>query len=198
MSSRRSTKFTGIVANFDDMKDPFLVGEKVYLRPINERDLNATYREWFNDEEICRYNSHHRFPNYDENMHDYYERVIKLRENLVLAICDKKTDAHIGNIALENIDTLNQNAEFAILIGDKTHWGKGVGTAAAQLILKHGFGELNLHRIYCGTQEDSVGMRKLAASLGFKEEGVSRKAIFKGSSFKDVIHFGLLRDEFKV
>lgn len=179
------------------MNTSFLRGEHVYLRPITEQDLNANYREWFNDEEVCRYNSHHRFPNHDENMREYFEKVIKSRENLILAICDTKTDAHIGNIALENIDTLNQCAEFAILIGDKTAWGKGVGTEAARLIIGHGFRELNLHRIYCGTQEDNAGMRKLAASLGFKEEGASRQAIFKGGAFKDIIRFGLLRDEFE-
>src|SRR3989338_2540201 len=110
------------------MHNPFLVGEKVYLRAIEESDLSEKYREWFNDEEVCRYNSHHRFPNYDENMREYFETVIKSKLNLVLAICDRQTDAHVGNIALENIDTLNQCAEFAILIGEKTMWGRSVGT----------------------------------------------------------------------
>ncbi len=179
------------------MKNPFLTGETVYFRTITEADLNANYREWFNDEEICRYNSHHRFPNYDENMRDYFENVIKSRQNLVLAICDKKSDAHIGNIALENIDSLNQSAEFAIIIGDKQMWGKGFGTEAATLIVKHGFEELNLHRIYLGTQDDNAGMQKLAATLGFKEEGRTRESIFKGGKFKDLIYYGLLRHEWK-
>ncbi len=179
------------------MKNPFLIGETVYLRTIDEEDLNANYREWLNDEEVCRYNSHHRFPNYDENMRDYYERVIKSRENLVLAICDKKTDAHIGNIALENIDTLNQSAELAILIGDKSAWGKGFGTDAVRLLISHGFKELNLHRIYCGTSEDNKGMQKLALSLGFTEEGRARDGIFKRGSFKNVIYYSLIRDEFE-
>lgn len=179
------------------MKNPFLAGEKVYLRPITDEDLNANYREWFNDEEVCRYNSHHRFPNYDEDMADYYERVIKSHENLVLAICDKKTDAHVGNIALQNIGSLNQSAEFAILIGDKAQWGKGVGKEAAKLLLKHGFDQLNLHRIYCGTSEDNIGMRKLAAALGFQEEGRARDGIFKNGSFKNVVHYGILDNEFK-
>lgn len=178
------------------MKNPFLTGEKIYLRTITEDDLNANYREWFNDEEICRYNSHHRFPNYDENMRDFYETVIKSKQNLVLAICEKEGDKHIGNIALENIDPLNQSAEFAIIIGDKEQWGKGVGTEAARLIVKHGFDELNLHRIYCGTSEDNEGMQKLALSLGFKEEGRARDGMFKGGSFKNVIYYSLLGNEY--
>ena len=179
------------------MKNPFLIGEKIYLRTITPDDLNANYREWFNDEEICRYNSHHRFPNYDQDMADYYKNVIQSRSNLILAICDKKTDKHAGNIALENIDAINQSAEFAIIIGDKKQWGKGIGKEAAKLIIKHGFEELNLHRIHCGTQDDNIGMQKLAASLGFKEEGRTRESIYKGGIFKDLIYYGLLRYDWK-
>jgi len=179
------------------MKNPFLVGDRVYLRAIDQSDLNAAYREWFNDEEVCRYNSHHRFPNYDENMHAYYESVIKSRQNLILAICDKETDEHIGNIALENIDPINRSAEYAILIGSSASHGKGIGRDATKLILTHGFEQLGLERVYCGTSDDNIGMQKLAAAVGFKEEGRARRAMFKNGSFKDVISYGLLKDEYK-
>ena len=179
------------------MHNQFLIGEKIYLRAIEVADLNATYREWFNDEEVCRYNSHHRFPNYDENKKEYYESTIKSRNNLVLAICDKETDMHVGNIALENIDTLNRSAELAIIIGDKEYWGKGVGKEAARLLVTHGFKELNLHRIYCGTLEDNIGMQKVAEALGFTEEGRSRESLYKDGVFCNSINLGLLHDEFQ-
>lgn len=179
------------------MHNPFLIGKKIYLRTIEEADLNKDYRNWFNDEEVCRYNSHHRFPNYDENMREYFKNVIKTRANLVLAICDKTSNNHIGNIALENIDTIDRKAELAILIGNKSFWGKGIGEEAARLIVAHGFETLNLNRIYCGTSEDNIGMQKLAAKLGFTKEGDERKALFKGGAFKDVINYGLLRNEYE-
>jgi len=180
------------------MQKAFLTGDSIYLRTIEESDLNSNYRDWFNDEDICRYNSHHRFPNYDEDMHEYYERVIRSHNNLVLAICDKKTNAHIGNIALENIDTINRSAELAIIIGDKKHWGKGIGKEASGLLVTHGFRELNLHRIYCGTLEDNVGMQNVARALGFREEGRSRDSLYKDGAFRNSINYGLLQDEFKI
>lgn len=179
------------------MHNPFLVGEHIYLRAIESADLNDAYREWFNDEEICRYNSHHRFPNYDENMHSYFESTIKSQTNLILAIVDKATDIHIGNVALENINPVDRAAEFAIIIGNKNLHGKGIGRDATRLILKHGFEQLGLERVYCGTAEDNIGMQKLAAAVGFVQEGRARKALFKNNTFKDVINYGLLRDELK-
>lgn len=178
------------------MKCMFLAGKTIYLRAIEGGDLGARYRDWFNDPEVCQYNAHHRFPNYDEDMRSYYESTIKSRENLILAICDKSNDLHIGNISLQSIDLLDQSAEFAIVIGDRSCWGKGVGEEAMRLIIIHGFDQLNLHRIYCGTAEDNVGMQKLAQKLGFKEEGRSRDALYKDGKWKDLLRYGLLRDEF--
>src|SRR3989338_1313815 len=112
------------------MHNPFLVGDSIYLRTIEERDLTSQYQQWFNDEEVCRFNSHHRFPNYRENMDDYFKNVIQSRNNLILAIADKDTDMHIGNISLQDINTTNHSAEFAIVIGEKEYWGRGVGREA--------------------------------------------------------------------
>ncbi len=179
------------------MSHSFLVGSSVYLRPIEETDLSVAYRDWFNDPEVCAWNSHHRFPNYDEDMRAYYESTIRSHNNLILAICDKKTDRHIGNASLQGIDHLDRSAEFAILIGEKAFWGKGVGKEVATLIITHGFHQLNLHRIYCGTAENNMGMQQLAISIGFVEEGRSRQALFKDGGFRDIIHYGILEDEFQ-
>ena len=179
------------------MKNPFVIGGTIYLRTIEESDLTSTYREWFNDADVCRFNSNHRFPNYDEDMHAFYERVIKPHHDIVLAIADKETDEHIGNISLVDIDTINRWGDIQILIGEKSHWGKGIGTEAVRLMLAHAFDELGLHRVRCGTSEDNIGMRKVAESLGFKEEGRSREAFWKGGVYRDIIHYGILSDEFK-
>lgn len=179
------------------MRNPFLIGERIYLRALDESDLTPAYREWFNDAEVCRYSSHHRFPKQDQDMRAYYEGVIKSRENLILAICDKETEEHLGNIALENIHSVNQSAEFAVVIGEKKAWGKGIGTEAARLIVAHGFNDLNLHRIWMGTLADNIGMQRIALALGFQEEGRSREEEYKDGRFNDVIRYGLLRHEFE-
>ena len=178
------------------MKKIFLEGKTIYLRSIEESDLTENYQQWFNDVDVCQFNSHHRFPNYRQNMEDYYREVIRSHAHLVLAIVDKETDRHIGNISLQDIDLINRTAELAIIVGDKSFWGRGVGKEAGHLIIHHGFSELNLNRIYCGTSKENIGMIKLAAALGMKEEGVSRQALYKHGVYHDSIHFGVLRDDY--
>lgn len=179
------------------MHNPFIVGEKLYLRAVEESDLNDNYRQWFNDEEVCQFNSHHRFPNYKQNMEEYYENVIKSGDNLVLAIADKESDKHIGNVALQDIDQLNCSAELSIIIGDKEFWGRGAGKEAAKLIINHGFKSLNLRRIYCGTSVENIGMQKLAEKIGFKKEGILREALYKNGRYVDIINYGLLREDYE-
>ena len=102
----------------------------------------------------------------------------------------------VGNIALQSIDPVSRSAEFAVVLGDRRCWGKGYSKEAARLILDHGFSELNLNRVHCGTAEGNRAMRKLAASLGMKEEGRRRQAFFKGGAFRDVLEYGILRNEY--
>lgn len=177
--------------------NPFLDGETIYLRPLSTDDLAGGYSNWLNDPEVSAHNSHHVFPYTLAQAKGYVESVRNDPQNLVLAIVAKDTDAHIGNIALQNIDPVSRNAEYAIVIGDKKYWGKGVASEASRLLLAHGFNALNLHRIYCGTSSANVAMQKLAAKLGMKEEGRRRAALYKDGVYADVIEYGLLREDFK-
>ena len=179
-----------------NMKNPFIVGEKIYLRNLNPEDAESDYFQWFNDPEVCKYNSHYKFPYTKIKALDYIQHAIESRNDLILAIVHKKNDCHIGNISLQQIDYINRNAEFAIIIGDKNHWKKGLAYEAAILLIGHGFKELNLHRIYCGTSEKNIGMRKLAEKIGMKKEGRRREAILYGGSLVDVIEYGILQNEF--
>lgn len=178
------------------MRILFINGEKIYLRGLSKNDLDGGYLGWLNDADVCQYNSHHIFPYYRENGEEYIRKTLRSRSNLVLAINLKENDLHIGNVSLQKIDYINRSAEFAILIGEKNCWRKGYSKEAAMLILTHGFKELNLQRIYCGTSVDNIGMQRLAASLGMSKEGRRRNAIFKHGVYKDILEFGILRDEF--
>jgi RimJ/RimL family protein N-acetyltransferase len=84
----------------------------------------------------------------------------------------------------------------SIVLGDKDYWGKGYAKEAMQLLLEHGFFQMNLHRICCGTAADNVTMQNLAISVGMKKEGRRREAAFKTGSYVDIIEYGLLKREY--
>jgi len=176
----------------------FIVGEKVYLRPLRDEDAEGPYPSWLNDAEVCAGNSHHVFPYAKEQAREYIRGVRGRRDCLVLAIIvpEGEHERHIGNMSLQSIDYVWGSAEFGVLIGDRTAWGKGYGKEAMRLILAHAFRSLNLHRVYCGTFDTNPGMRRLAAYVGMREEGRRREAAFKDGRYVDIVEFGVLRSEF--
>lgn len=163
------------------------------VRSLNEADVEGPYPSWFEDQEVCKFNSHGKF---FKNKEWFRQYVAALNEEnkIVWAICHQ-TDGHIGNVSLQNISLINRNAEFAIILGDKRHIGKGAGKLAGRQLVQHGFHKLNLERIYCGTAETNAAMIALAQSLGMVEEGRRRKHLFLEGSWVDQIDYGLLRSE---
>jgi ribosomal-protein-alanine N-acetyltransferase len=180
------------------MNNPFLVGERVYLRALSLSDLEGSYVSWLNDPDVCRSNSHHVFPYTAAEAETFIRHAQTARDRIVLAVVDREKDLHIGNISLQKIDVISRSAEFAVLIGDRGYWGRGFATEAADLIVRHGFEALNLHRIHCGTFATNQGMCRLAATLGFKEEGRRREAFFKDGEFLDILEFGLLKADYTI
>jgi ribosomal-protein-alanine N-acetyltransferase len=170
------------------------VDSNLHLRPLNQLDLKGKYTDWFNDYLVTKYSSHGKF----FKTKDYFSRYIKNSNNeksIVLALIHKK-DGHIGNISLQNISQIDQNAEFAIIIGNKKYWNKKNAYKASFEIIYHGFLKLNLNKIYCGTAKSNIGMNKLAQKLGMKREGCRPKQLFLNGKFDDLIEYGILRKHF--
>lgn len=173
----------------------YRLGDAYFVRLLVEADVDGPYPAWFEDQEVCRYNSHGKLFK-SKNYFKEYVRGLDHDGSLVWAICHDE-DGHIGNISLQKISALNRTAEFAIILGDKRHWGKRVGILAATKIIEHGFHKLNLERVYCGTAASNVGMIKLAGSLHMKLEGTRRSHLFLDGARVDMLEYGVLQSEFE-
>lgn len=173
----------------------YSLNENYYVRQLLESDLEGAYPGWFQDQEVCSYNSHGKFFKTKDYFKSYVGR-LNDENHMVWAICHIE-DGHIGNISLQEFSFINRTAEFAILLGDKRHWKKGVGLLAGHQLLKHGFDKLNLERIYCGTAASNQGMIQLAITLGMIQEGTRRQHLFLDGERVDLLEYGILRSEFK-
>jgi RimJ/RimL family protein N-acetyltransferase len=171
------------------------LGKEYYVRPLAESDLVGPYPGWFEDQEVCRYNSHGKFFKSTSYFRDYLSDLNR-EDRVVWAICHT-VDGHIGDISLQAISFIDRTAEFAIILGDKRHWGKGVALPAAKKLLQHGFDKLNLERVYCGTAATNEGMKRLAIGMGMVLEGKRRGHLFLDGHRVDMLEYGVLRDEFE-
>lgn len=173
-------------------KMPTIEGDRIILRPFLPDDVKDSYIDWFNDPEVCKYNSHGEIRYTLELGKEYAARVSASETDAVFAVVEKEGGRHVGNISLQKIDVRNSSTEYAILIGEKSVWGKGVAKEASKLLIEYGFQTLGLHRIQCGTSLHNIPMQRLAANLGFVQEGILKEAMRKNGEFVDVILYGLL------
>lgn len=125
---------------------------------------------------------------------NWFESYIKTNSRIEFVITKKEDNKKIGTIGLSSIDCKNQKAEYGILIGEKDERGKGYAKEASFGIVKYGFEELNLQKIYLKAFSDNINAINLYIKLGFKQEGVLKREIFKNGKFKDVIIMAIFKD----
>lgn len=98
-----------------------------------------------------------------------------IREYLAIpgtyAVCLKKDNAAIGSVGLlfgenSNLAISKEEAELGYWIG-VPFWGRGLIPEACREILRYGFEELGLHRVWCAYFNDNIKSKKVQEKLGF-------------------------------
>ena len=174
------------------MENPFLIGDKVYLRPI-EPDDGPRLRRWFNDYEVRRATSRHR-PMHAAAQEEWMKNM-QSRGDVVLMIVVRGTDETVGMTGLHEIDPRHRRATYGIAIGEKNEWNKGYGTEAARLLVGYGFDTLNLHKVCLDAFADNARAIHSYEKLGFRHEGLFREHFFRDGRYCDGVVMGVLRNE---
>ncbi len=177
-----------------NMQNPFIVGERIYLRPLEPGQDNHLYATWMNDEEIRRYFS--IYPTSDTRGKERLELLYKDGKHIIFGVALNENNRLIGLVGLKDINYINQSAEFYVIIGDRSGWGKGYGTEATKLMVRYGFMELNLNRIQTQDMEENIGGWRADEKAGFKYEGTLREVILRSGKYNDVRVYSLLKSEY--
>ncbi|MDQ0159609.1 GNAT family N-acetyltransferase [Alkalibacillus salilacus] len=170
--------------------------QKIILQKVEKNDAEQ-YHQWRNDTDVM-FSTNPSLDLYSfEETKDFVENVLMDNSSSKsYIIIDRKNEISIGITSLINIDYKNRNAESIIDIGEKEYWGQGYGTEALNLLLNYAFQELNLHRVSLKVFSFNEKAIKLYQKLGFKEEGKSRQSLFRNGQWHDIIHMGMLQDEY--
>lgn len=170
--------------------------ENIYLRKIESSDAEI-YHEWRNNPEIMRSTSPYLDLYTLEETESFINMIASQPSAKGYMIIYNETHATVGIISLVNIDTKNRSAECIIDIGDKSVWGKGIGTQALSLVIDYAFNELNMHRVYLQVfsfNERAIGLYQ---KLGFIEEGRLREALYRDGNWHDIVQMSILKSEYK-
>jgi len=180
-----------------DPRDIFLKGKHVILKVLTREDvMSSGWYGWFNDEELCKTLQKHYFPTTRESQVAFWEQNVRsANDRIQLGICRVEGGAIVGIVSLNQIDSINRNAEFSAVIGVREAQNIAIFTEACKLLFNHGFYTLNLNRIYGGSISKELVML-MCRLLKCKEEGISRQEIYKNGQYHDAYRYSLLREEF--
>ncbi|HEX3822385.1 MAG TPA: GNAT family protein [Candidatus Sulfotelmatobacter sp.] len=117
-------------------------------------------------------------------------------DKLWLSVTMRDSGRQIGGIGFR-LDEQHQNAELGYWLG-VPFWGQGYATEAGQEMLRYGFENLRLHRIFASHFKHNAASGRILVKLGMRHEGCQREHIFKWGQFIDSELYGLLRREWEV
>lgn len=169
---------------------------RVKLRKMTKEDTEL-YHKWRNEIEVM-YSTNPSLDVYPmEETKEFVDHVILGSHTAKSYIMiEKGNEIPIGIVSLINIDNKNRNAEFIIDIGEKEYWGKGYGSEGLKLLLDYVFYEMNLHRVSLRVFSFNDRAINLYTKIGFQQEGNSRQSLFRNGEWHDIIHMGILQNEY--
>jgi len=102
----------------------------------------------------------------------------------------------VGTIGVHRIDWLNRRVEIGYWLG-REYEGRGIMTDASRVVVTHLFRELELHRVEIRCAVENAKSAAIAKRLGFTLEGTLREAQLAGGRYRDLLVFGMLRQDWK-
>ena len=176
------------------MKNPFIIGDKIYLRAPEEGDeeIIATTENHPDSRETLFY----ALPTDLDSIRDKWNKLRDNSNTIVLIICNKNPDKPIGLAAFHRIDWVGRMAIFYIAIADTENRSKGFGGEATKLIMDYAFNTLNFNRVQLHVVSENEKAIKIYKKIGFEIEGTLRQAMYRDGKYHDFYVMGLLKDDF--
>jgi len=157
-------------------------GERIFVRTLEIVDATERYASWLNDPEVNRFLAT-KSATVGE-LRDYIAKKDAQTDALYFGIFLKENDLHIGTVKLEPIDLTGKKATIAIMLGDKTYWGKGLAGEAMKLLINYCFETLGIEEVNLGVVAQNTSAIRSYEKLGFREV----KRDFAYVTYGDEIH----------
>jgi len=176
------------------MRNPVMIGERIYLRPEELGDAEVIARHAAEETETF---FDRRFPSsqiaHERSIREAYEK--EPPEYISFAVCLRENDRYIGLVDLMDIDYVNRTAETGSWIGTPEYRGSGYGPEAKYLLLEYAFDHLQLHVIMSHVWEPNTRSAAAVQRQGYRPAGRSIADDNQAGVWRDALIFDILRDE---
>ena len=173
---------------------PTLETPRLKLRPYTEADI-AELLPLIGTREVAATTLRIAHPYTEQDARDFLT-LAQEPGRIWLAITLRSDGRQIGGIGLR-VDDQHQHAELGYWLGVQ-YWGQGYATEAAREMLRYGFEDLGLHRIFASHFKHNAASGRILVKLGMHYEGCQREHLRKWDEFVDSELYGSLRQEWQI
>ncbi len=175
------------------MINPYAIGKNIYLRAPCLSDVDGMWYQWFSDLEVTQYLGERFWPNTKESQMEFYESTKNSKDRMVLSICLKETDEHIGVCNLSFISWVHRHADIAVVIGEKEHRNGPIAIDVMTLLLEIAFNRLNLLNLRTSHSAANPYTPLLEKMFGFREAGRFKEMSYFQGEYVDAVFSQLSR-----
>ena len=172
---------------------PTLETTRLKLRPFSEGDV-AELVPLIGTREVAATTLRIPHPYTEREARDFLARCHD-DDEVRLAITQRNGGQLCGGIGLR-LALEHQHAELGYWVG-VPYWGQGYATEAAREVLRYGFEDLGLHRIFASHFKHNPASGRILVKLGMRNEGCQREHLRKWDQFVDSELYGILRREWE-
>lgn len=172
---------------------PTLETARLKLRPYAEGDI-AELLSLIGTREVAATTLRIAHPYTEQDARDFLA-LAQEPGRIWLAVTLRSDGRQIGGIGLR-VDDQHQHAELGYWLG-VPYWGQGYATEAAREMLRYGFEDLGLHRIFASHFSHNPASGRILVKLGMRYEGCQREHLRKWDEFVDSELYGILRQEWQ-
>jgi RimJ/RimL family protein N-acetyltransferase len=171
-------------------------GTHVGLRAIEPGDLEQLLA-WRNRPTFRRYFREYRELSSVNQQQWFNAKVLGDPDTRMFSIVESASGKLLGACGLCYIDWINRTADFSIYIGhDHLYIDAVYAVDAGTQLLKYGFEELAMHRIWCEIYDYDTAKTAFLPHLGFTLDGRHRQTHWAEGAWHDSLFFGILSHEF--
>lgn len=143
--------------------------DKILLRPITLEDAQDLF-EYYSNDKVLKYlpiKTHKNIQETKSFILTYFISNYNKKKHSHYAIVYKDNNKVIGNIGFNNISSKSSQGEIGICINPH-YWGLNLSTELLDLILKYGFYDLKLKKIYAVVYNDNKYSKSSLLKYNFK------------------------------
>ena len=177
------------------MRNPIMVGDRVYLRPMGRTDAVAFAEATAT--ETTMFSKTGRLPLSPLAFEATFDGPTPAGPpaSVNFAVARIADDMLLGYVALIELDWVNRTAETAsYLLGEEVR-GLGYGTEAKMLLLEYAFDRIHLHVIQSWVRSTNTRSAAALEKQGYRLAGRRYWKGFQAGDYVDHLIFDLLRDE---